>query len=88
MFTHFARADETDRSPAMDQLQRYLNFAKLLEDAGVQIPMKHCSNSAGIIRIPEANLNAVRAGITIYGMYPAISTISSSVYGSSSTKYF
>ena len=71
MFTHFARADETDRSPAMDQLKRYLNFAKLLEDAGVQIPMKHCSNSAGIIRIPEANLNAVRAGITIYGMYPS-----------------
>ena len=35
MFTHFARADETDRSPAMDQLKRYLNFAKLLEDAGV-----------------------------------------------------
>ena len=71
MFTHFARADETDRSPAMDQLKRYLNFAKLLEDAGVQIPMKHCSNSAGIIRIPEANLNAVRAGITIYGLYPS-----------------
>ena len=71
MFTHFARADETDRSPANDQLNRYLNFAKLLEDAGIQIPMKHCSNSAGIIRVPEANLNAVRAGITIYGIYPS-----------------
>ena len=71
MFTHFARADETDRSPAIDQLNRYLNFAKLLEDAGIQIPMKHCSNSAGIILVPEANLNAVRAGITIYGIYPS-----------------
>lgn len=71
MFTHFARADETDRSPAINQLNRYLNFAKLLEDAGIQIPMKHCSNSAGIIRVPEANLNAVRAGITIYGIYPS-----------------
>lgn len=71
MFTHFARADETDRSPAIDQLNRYLNFVKLLEDAGIQIPMKHCSNSAGIIRVPEANLNAVRAGITIYGIYPS-----------------
>ena len=71
MFTPFARADETDRSPAIDQLNRYLNFAKLLEDAGIQIPMKHCSNSAGIIRVPEANLNAVRAGITIYGIYPS-----------------
>lgn len=71
MFTHFARADETDRSPAIDQLNRYLNFVKLLEDANIQIPMKHCSNSAGIIRVPEANLNAVRAGITIYGIYPS-----------------
>ena len=67
MFTHFARADETDRSPAITQLNRYLAFAELLEKAGVEIPMKHCSNSAGIIRVPEANLNAVRAGITIYG---------------------
>ena len=33
--------------------------------------MKHCSNSAGLIRLPEANLDAVRAGITIYGVYPS-----------------
>lgn len=31
MFTHFARADETDRSPALVQLDRYLRFAELLE---------------------------------------------------------
>ena len=71
MFTHFARADETDKSPAEDQLKRYLAFVELLDEAGVQIPLKHCSNSAGIIRMPEANLNMVRAGITIYGIYPS-----------------
>ena len=71
MFTHFARADETDKAPAVEQLERYLTFADLLEKAGVQIPLKHCSNSAGIIRMPEANLNLVRAGITIYGIYPS-----------------
>lgn len=71
MFTHFARADETDRSPAMAQLDRYLKFAALLEQEGIHIPMKHCSNSAGIIRVKEANLDAVRAGITIYGIYPS-----------------
>ena len=71
MFTHFARADEFDRSPAMVQLERYLKFAGLLENAGIKIPIRHCSNSAGIIRIPEANLNVVRAGITIYGIYPS-----------------
>ena len=71
MFTHFARADEFDRSPALVQLDRYLRFADLLEKRGVHIPVRHCSNSAGIIRVPEANLNVVRAGITIYGIYPS-----------------
>lgn len=71
LFTHFARADEYDRTPAMVQLKRYLHFAELLKKAGVTIPVHHCSNSAGIIRVPEANLNAVRAGITIYGIYPS-----------------
>ena len=71
MFTHFARADETDKTPAADQLNRYLAFAELLEKSGVHITLKHCSNSAGIIRMKEANLDAVRAGITIYGIYPS-----------------
>ena len=71
LFTHFARADEYDRSPAMVQLKRYLDFADLLEKNGIHIPLHHCSNSAGIIRVPEANLDMVRAGITIYGIYPS-----------------
>lgn len=71
MFTHFARADEYDRSPALLQLDRYLVFLDMLEQAGIHIPVRHCSNSAGIIRVPEANLSAVRAGITIYGIYPS-----------------
>ena len=71
MFTHFARADEYDRSPAMVQLERYQDFSKRVEEAGVDIPLHHCSNSAGIIRVPEANLSIVRAGMTIYGIYPS-----------------
>lgn len=71
MFTHFARADEYDRSPAMVQLERYREFSECVAEAGVEIPLHHCSNSAGIIRVPEANLSIVRAGITIYGIYPS-----------------
>lgn len=71
MFTHFARADESDLTPAREQLDRYQVFAGLLEEKGIHIPLKHCSNSAGIIRMPQANLDAVRAGITIYGLYPS-----------------
>ncbi len=71
LFTHFARADETDPAPAYRQLEKYGEFLKKLEAAGLSIPLKHCSNSAGIIRIPEANLDAVRAGVILYGMYPS-----------------
>lgn len=71
MFTHFARADEVKLDPAELQLKRYLNFVQMLADQGIEIPIKHCSNSAGILRFPQANLDAVRAGITIYGIYPS-----------------
>ncbi len=71
LFTHFARADETDVTPARIQLERYTRFADLLEKEGIHIPIHHCSNSAGIIRLREANMDMVRAGITIYGIYPS-----------------
>lgn len=71
MFTHFARADETDKCYADAQLSRYLHFVELLKERGVEIPVKHCSNSAGIIDLKKAHLDMVRAGITIYGMYPS-----------------
>lgn len=71
LFTHFYRADETDKQTSEKQLNRYLHFVELLRDRGVEIPMKHCSNSAGIVDLPQANLDAVRAGITVYGLYPS-----------------
>jgi len=71
MFTHFAKADETDKKAADGQLKKYLDFVELLKTRGVEIPVKHCSNSAGIIDMPQANLDLVRAGISIYGMYPS-----------------
>lgn len=72
VFTHFARADEADKSSARRQLERMQNFVKQIEDTlGYTIPVKHCSNSAGIIELPEANMDAVRAGITLYGLWPS-----------------
>lgn len=71
VFTHFARADERDKTAANRQLQRFLRFLGLLEERALSIPLRHCSNSAGILELPEANLDAVRAGITIYGIYPS-----------------
>lgn len=72
MFTHFARADETDKSASRRQLMLLQDFmARVEQKFSYHIPVKHCSNSAGIVEFPEANLDAVRAGITIYGLWPS-----------------
>lgn len=71
VFTHFSKADETDKAYAQMQLKRYIRFCDAIEDAGVPKVIRHCSNSAGILEIGEANLDMVRAGITIYGIYPS-----------------
>lgn len=71
LFTHFARSDEADKTSAWGQLARYQDFLEQLSAAGIRIPLKHCSNSAGIIDLPEANMDAVRPGISIYGIYPS-----------------
>ena len=72
IFTHFARADEADKSHAKKQLKLFRDFALEAEKRfGITIPLKHCSNSAGILEMPEANFDLVRAGITLYGLYPS-----------------
>lgn len=71
LYTHFARADERDKTDVRKQLARYEAFAELLREKGVDIRMHHCSNSAGIFDLKEANMDAVRAGISIYGLYPS-----------------
>lgn len=71
LFTHFACADEADKTSARKQFRRYLAFADQLEKEGIDIPVKHVSNSASIIDLPEANLDMVRSGISTYGMYPS-----------------
>ena len=71
MFTHFAKADETDKTAAHRQFERYMHFAHRLEEAGVSVPLKHVSNSAALMELPDMNLNLVRAGISIYGIYPS-----------------
>lgn len=71
MFTHFARADEPSLSPAVLQHERYRAFNEKLKNAGIRIPIHHVSNSAALMRFPDANEDMVRAGITIYGLLPS-----------------
>lgn len=71
IFTHFARADENDKTFTDRQIALFCKMIFLTELQGVKIPIHHCSNSAGIIELPEANMDMVRAGITLYGLWPS-----------------
>lgn len=71
LFTHFANADETDKTPTMEQIDLFQKMCQMLKAKGITVPIKHCSNSAGIVDIPEANMNMVRAGIILYGLWPS-----------------
>lgn len=72
IFTHFARADERDKTHAYGQLHQFQTFTgRIREELGLTIPVIHCSNSAGIVELREANMDAVRAGIILYGLWPS-----------------
>lgn len=69
-FTHFSKADEPDGIAASEQLAKYQKVIAALENAGVQIPMKHVSNSPAILLRPEAQLDGVRAGDILFALCP------------------
>lgn len=71
IFTHFANADDADKSATFTQMDLFNQMCDMLSRRDVFIPIKHCSNSAGIVDIPEANMNMVRAGIILYGLWPS-----------------
>ena len=71
IFSHLARADETDKNWAYKQKVIFDNFYKQLSDIGVTIPIRHLSNSAAIIDLPDFNYEMVRPGIMLTGLYPS-----------------
>jgi len=71
IYTHFAAADNADKTSARNQLLLFLDFVDRLTRSGVRIPLRHAANSAAIIEMPETHLDMVRAGISVYGFYPS-----------------
>lgn len=71
LFSHFASADEKDKTHALNQIDRFEDFYKRLSDKGIDIRQKTLSNSAAIMELPTAYYDAVRPGIILYGCYPS-----------------
>ena len=72
IFTHFAKADMLSPDPTMTQAQAFKHFTGRIEkELSYRVPIRHCDNSAGLIRVPENDMDMVRAGITVYGLWPS-----------------
>ena len=71
IFTHFATADESDKNYSNKQYKKFTDFNEKLISKGVNILLKHVSNSGAIIDMPNTYLDGVRAGIVLYGYYPS-----------------
>ncbi len=71
IYSHFSTSDEKDKSYANEQLFKFKKVIADLKALGIEIPLKHISNSGAIIDMPETYLNGVRPGIILYGYYPS-----------------
>lgn len=71
IYSHFSTSDEKDKTYANEQLFKFKKVMADLKALGIEIPLKHISNSGAIIDMPETYLNGVRPGIILYGYYPS-----------------
>ncbi|MCR4672434.1 MAG: alanine racemase [Lachnospiraceae bacterium] len=71
IYTHFACADCADDEMTAAQFREFMDAIETLEEHGAVFKVKHCANSAAVIRYPEMRLDMVRAGIILYGLYPS-----------------
>ena len=74
MYSHFATADETDKTYARKQLSRFTVLMSQLEAKGVLPPVVHMANSGAVLDMPQSYFNACRCGIILYGHYPSKET--------------
>lgn len=71
IFSHFSTSDEFNQEYTRLQFKRFMSVVDALKARGLDIPIKHICNSAGIMMYPEMHLDMVRPGIILYGMYPS-----------------
>jgi alanine racemase len=70
VYTHFAAADEDDKSFTLTQLDKFKSLVETIRKERPQV-IAHAANSAGAIEVKDSYLDMVRIGISLYGLYPS-----------------
>lgn len=71
IYTHFAIADESSKLFTNNQVEKFNYIINNLQNIGINIPIKHVSNSAATMDLPNLSYDMVRCGIVLYGYYPS-----------------
>lgn len=71
IFTHFSKSDYADKSDTKRQYELFCRTISDLKARGLTFELHHCANSAAILEFTMAQMDMVRAGVTLYGMWPS-----------------
>jgi alanine racemase len=71
IFSHFPAADNGDPGFTRGQIAQFRAIISDLKSDGIEIPLKHLANSAGLVNFPDSHFDMVRPGIMSYGLHPA-----------------
>lgn len=71
LFSHLAKADETDPEPTRKQEQTFQKAIKVLEEENLLPGIVHMANSAGTLMHPQTRFQLIRPGLIIYGLAPS-----------------
>ena len=71
VYSHFSKADEANPAYTYQQFDRFKRVLDEVAAGGIEIPIRHVSNSPSILRFPEMHLDMVRPGIILHGLDPS-----------------
>ncbi len=74
IYSHFASSDSSDLTYTKLQFERFMEVLSYFDKHSLETPIRHISNSGAVLQFPGANLDMVRPGILLYGVYPSQST--------------
>jgi len=71
IYSHFANSEADDLAYTKLQFERFNEVLEFYNRRSIKPPLRHISNSGAILQMPEANLDMVRPGIMLFGVYPS-----------------
>ena len=71
IYSHYANSDLSDLSYTKLQFERFMKVLSFFDKNSIETPVRHISNSGAVLQFPDSNLDMIRPGILLFGVYPS-----------------